>query len=55
MNLDSGMEDSLKYLREQSVPHGLECECLYTFFQRLMSGETPDRAAFAALYEWDIA
>ena len=34
-------------------PHGLERECLELFDEQIAIGETEDRAAFGALYEWD--
>jgi hypothetical protein len=34
--------------------YGLEQECLETFDDDVEHGEPEDRAAWAALYEWDV-
>jgi hypothetical protein len=34
-------------------PHGLDGECLELFEEQVAIGEPEDKAAFAALYEWD--
>lgn len=33
--------------------HGLEGECLWEFDRQVANGDSPARAAFDALYDWD--
>jgi hypothetical protein len=54
MNLDLTMEKYQAYVRIMAAPHGLECECLSSFYAHLCAGDSPNRAARHSLSEWDI-
>lgn len=47
-------EQQRVYVLERSTPFGLQYECVYEFWQCIDAGDTPDDAAWTALYEWDI-
>ena len=48
------VEEGREYVRKEAEPSGLERECIEAYDSYIKTGDTPERASWCALYDWDV-